>query len=106
MPLRPDGLAQVNAAYRAMAEFYRPMAPSDGFGNLLVPFEELDLDAEASEYEQRWTREEDAGSYHAGCPNRPDRPALIFTVEAARCICGQDKNSARRLLSMALEALG
>ncbi len=38
---------------------YRPAAPSDGFGNITVPEDELDLDAEARAYAERWSREEE-----------------------------------------------
>lgn len=56
---------QIETAYVQMAEEarYRPAAPSDGFGHITVPLEDLDLDAEARAYARSWDRDEDAGEY-------------------------------------------
>jgi hypothetical protein len=107
MDMSPETMKQIEDAYRRMAEEgkYRPAAPSDGFGNLMVPEDELDLDAEASQYPERWWPEEDRGEYNVGVPGMGDRPALIFTIEAARLICGTDRGHAARLLRMAADEL-
>jgi hypothetical protein len=100
---------QIEDAYRRMAEEgkYRPAAPSDGFGGLLAEDEsELDLDAEAADYAQRWWPEEDLGEYHIGVPGFERRPALIFAVEAARISNGAGSGPhAARLLRMAADEL-
>lgn len=98
---------QITGAYRRMAAEarYRPQAPSDGCGNISCPVEELDLDLEADEYGFRWWREEEDCQYAIGCANYPTRPALIFAVEAARCLCGTQDDVALRLLRMAVAAL-
>jgi hypothetical protein len=67
---------------------YRPAAPSDGLGNITVPSEELDLEAEADKYARRWNQEEDSRDFHVGVCNFPTRPATIFAIEAARSMCG------------------
>lgn len=45
-PLNSTFKEQLDRAYRRVAEFYRPSAPSDGFGNIPVHPSELDLDAQ------------------------------------------------------------
>lgn len=98
-------------AYRRMAQEaqYRPAAPSDGMGNITVPFAELEVGIEAREYANRWWQAEDAGDYVIGYPSFERRPALIFTVEAARVICGSTDETgiatAARLLRMAATEL-
>jgi hypothetical protein len=84
-PLFTNIREQIEATYRMMAEVgYRPAAPSDGFGHITVPVEELDLDQEAAAYATRWWDEEDAFTFNIGCCNYPTRPATIYAVEAAR----------------------
>jgi hypothetical protein len=69
---------------------YRPAAPSDGFGNITVPIQELDIDAEAAEYAENWWAEEDELMFAVGCCNFSTRPATIYAIEAARLMCGGD----------------
>lgn len=105
--ISPETKEQIEGAYRRMAEEgkYRPAAPSDGFGSVTVPEEELNLDAEASQYvERRWS-EEDRGQYDLGVPDGGDRPALIFAIEATRLLCGTDRAHAAKLLRMAADEL-
>jgi hypothetical protein len=105
---RPE-LEQIEAAYRAMAREarYRPAAPSDGLGNITVPEAELDLDAEARGYAERWWAEEDEGTFLIGCANWSERVAMIYAVEAARLCCGgfDSRRYALRLLQMAVREL-
>lgn len=109
MDMRDETKEQIEDTYRRMAEEgkYRPAAPSDGFGGLLAESEEeLDLDQEAADYAKRWWEEENRGDYSIGVPSGEDRPALIFTVEAAKLICGTgSKGHAARLLRLAADAL-
>jgi hypothetical protein len=108
MAMRPEAREQIEDIYRRLAEEgrYRPAAPSDGMGGVLVPEEELDLDAEAADYAERWRAEEDRGDYQIGSCSKEDRPAFIFTIEAARIIAGVgSKGHAARLLRMAADEL-
>lgn len=81
---------QIRQAYKTMAEEarYRPAAPSDGMGNLTVPVESLDLEAEATKYAERWEAEEHVHSFWIGVCDYPTRPATIYAIEAARLMCG------------------
>ncbi len=101
---------QIADAYRRMAveARYRPAAPSDGFGNITVAEELLDLDAEAREYAARWWQQEDKRRFTLGCANYEERTAMIFALEAARFCCSGlgSRPFARQLLEMALEELG
>ena len=98
---------QIEDAYRRMADQgrYRPAAPSDGMGNITVPLEDLDLDAEAKEYARRWTEEENKGLFYVGVCNFSTRPSTIFAIEAARNLCGVSDGAALRLLKMAAAEL-
>lgn len=99
--------SQISDAYRSMATQarYRPAAPSDGWGNITVPEEALDIYKECASYVQQWMAEEDEHSFQVGCPSFEGRPALIFVVEAARAINGVNYELARDLLRMAVAEL-
>jgi hypothetical protein len=86
---------------------YRPAAPSDGFGNISFPLTELDLDAEAREYAERWWKEEGEGVFVVGSCDYRTPPATIFAIEAARLMCGgiDGNEPALRLLKMAVQQL-
>jgi hypothetical protein len=105
--MREQTQQQIRDTYRRMATEarYRPAAPSDGLGNIAVPAEELDLDAEMDSYAERWTEEEDTARFHVGVCNYPTRPATIFAVEAARSLCGTADDVAVDLLRLALAEL-
>ena len=100
--MREPTHAQIVSAYRRMAEEARnrPAAPSDGLGNISVPVEDELLDHEAEDYARRWWKEEDGGQFYVGLCNYATRPATIFTVEAARALCGAQDDLARNLLRM------
>ena len=89
LSIPPDCLEQIEDAYRTMAERvrYRPAAPSDGFGNITVPLEDLDLDTEARNYAACWWEQEDECAYVIGCPDYTLRRAMIYLIEAARMCC-------------------
>ncbi|WP_416957791.1 hypothetical protein ACNKF0_09430 [Nocardioides sp. T5] len=99
---------QVVDAYRRMASEvrYRPAAPSDGMGNMVMPEAELLLDEEAAAYARRWLAvEDDDGTFDVGTPDVDARPALVFTVEAARLTAGAVFEPAVQLLRMAADEL-
>ena len=99
---------QIRNAYRRMAAeaHYRPAAPSDGMGTITVPLETLDLEAEASVYAAQWHRDEERGMADMiGYPDFGDLAVLVFTVEAARCLCGMEPEIAAVLLRMAADEL-
>lgn len=100
---------QIGEAYERMATEarYRPSAPSDGFGNITMPIDELDLEAEQINYALRWWQEEDDHTFSIGCCNYPTRPATIFAIEAARLMCGgsDSEGPALNLLRMAVADL-
>lgn len=93
-------LKQIAQVYGKMAKtaHYRPAAPGDGMGNVSVVGP---LPAEAATYASVWWEEEDSGVYNLGYPDYQLRPALIYIVEAARCMNGMDLGTARKLLRMA-----
>jgi hypothetical protein len=110
MSLPPADIeGQIADAYRRMVREarYRPAAPSDGLGNITMPLEELNLDAEAKRYAQHFWQEEEDTTYCIGCPGYGERPALVYAVEAARLLCAGlgGRSVARRLLEMALREL-
>lgn len=97
---------QIATTYAHMAHLgYRPAAPSDGFGNITVPLDQLDLGAESMKYARSWDTEEDEQSWYVGCPPFEGRPALILAIEAARLICGCSPDIAARLLRFAADDL-
>jgi hypothetical protein len=99
---------RIRQAYRAMAveANYRPSAPSDGFGNITVPMERLDLEVEAAAYAERFQADEHhSGEFFIGCTNYPTNRATVYAIEAARDLCGGGVALARRLLEMALAEL-
>lgn len=108
-PIPAPCAEQITSAYRLMAEYarYRPAAPSDGFGGITVPLEELDIDAEAWDYTERWWTDEDDCEFFIGHANFNYRRAMIFAVEAARLMCGDNDvlPYVRALLTLALAEL-
>jgi hypothetical protein len=100
---------QISSAYCAMAREakYRPAAPSDGFGNIAVPEEELNINKEVSDYTKSWWQQEDDCKFWIGCCDFRTRPATIYAVEAARQMCGglSGNKTALKLLRMAVKEL-
>lgn len=73
------------SAYRMLADLgYRPAAPGDGYGNIVVPLEELDLDAEAESYAHRFMAEEDTHCYRAGVTHYSFNRVAVLVLEALR----------------------
>src|SRR2546425_1567311 len=88
--LSADVEKQLTEAYWRMAAkaHYRPSAPSDGFGGITRPLEDLKIEAEARDYARRWWREEDeGGSFNIGLANFEARRAMVYAVEIARLCC-------------------
>ena len=52
-----------------------------------------------------WTQEESACTFPIGCPNWPDRAALVYLIYAARSLCAMDYGAAARLTKLAQEAI-
>lgn len=102
-----DSFIQIIDAYATMSDEarYRPAAPSDGFGNIPVPETELDIEQEQLSYARKWWKDEDSRSYWIGCPSFQHRPAMIYTIEAARLIAGTDSERAKVLLQMAIDEI-
>ena len=102
---------RVCKAYVQMARNakYRPQAPSDGLGSILLSKEELEdrqrLSNEASDYADRFFKEEDTLQFHIGCSDYETNRALVYTIEAARLLCagGPSRLRALKLLEMAVE---
>ena len=107
MNITRDIFEQVTGAYRTMAaHLYRPMAPSDGFGNIVPDESELDLEAEATEYALRWwEQEDDCGTYVLGFPNYRERVALVYLIEAAKSISAANTDWSLMLARVAVEEL-
>ncbi len=81
-------------AYLAMATRadYRPSAPGDGMGHVTLTKEQSKDDArlaqEARAYAERFNAEENTRAFFIGCSNFDTNKALIWTIEAARALCG------------------
>lgn len=104
----PEVTQQIASAYARMARVarYRPSAPSDGFGNVQVDEEQLNVSDEQARYVEQWWTEEQTDSYWVGVPNYVDRHALIYIIEAARTLNGGNPDVTARLLKMALAEVG
>jgi hypothetical protein len=98
-------------AYLNMARVakYRPQAPGDGCGAVSLTCDEAAdperLWAEAVAYAKRFNDEENDRAFNIGCTNFSTNRACIYTIEAARCLCGGADEVAAILLKMALEEL-
>jgi Fe-S oxidoreductase len=92
-------------AYRRMAPFYRPGAPSDGLGNITVPVEDLDLDTESLEWAVGLSRQADEGTFAIGCPDFTTNRAYAYAIELARVLCAPDVKTARALLGLLTDEL-
>jgi len=103
-------LARFKEAYLEMARQarYRPMALSDGWGNILLSAKELrdptQLDTEATTYAEDFCAEEDTDSFNIGCSDFETNRAFVWTIEAARCLAAGvfGKAAAHMLLKMAI----
>src|ERR1035441_6575044 len=79
---------EIREAYLQMAEKarYRPQAPSDGMGGILLSLKELNdqsiLEKEADAYAQRFAEQERTRSFYIGVSNQliADH-AFVYTIE-------------------------
>jgi hypothetical protein len=113
-PLGIEGpkVARFRRAYLRMAKEakYRPQAPSDGFtGNVALTKQQLAdpirLKQEATEYALRFNAEEDTLRFQLGCSDFHTNMAFVWTVEAARALCGARSDLALDLLLMAVKEI-
>jgi hypothetical protein len=109
MKMSDPRLRRFRAAYVEMVRTarYRPQAPEDGFGNILLTRAELEdqsrLEAEATSYAIRFLREEDSGSWHLGYSDFSTNRAFMWAIEAARQLATgtSGRATALKLLQMA-----
>src|SRR5579885_2667300 len=98
-------------AYLEMAERakYRPAAPNDGCGGILLSKAELQnrerLEAEARRYAAQYLADDDTMTYPIGCPDGRAARAFCYTIEAARTMCGPTPRFAETLLRLAIAEL-
>ena len=109
MRISEKSVDQIMDSYKAMADEarYRPAAPSDGMGTIVVPLKELDLEDEASRYVVDWWEQEDKREFRVGCCDFTTRPSTIYAIEASRNMCAgtAGREVALRLLKMAVREL-
>lgn len=102
---------RIREAYLIMAKAeYRPAAPGDGMGSVNLTPEQLAddaiLQAEADQYANEFIKEEDnGGMFTIGVSKYESNRALVFTIEAARLMCGGANEEAMELLRYAKEEL-
>jgi len=93
-------------AYRQMAKVarYRPAAPSDGYGNITVKWNDPDdLEKEARRYAKKIYKQDENGLFKVyGCANFSTKRALVYVLEAAKNLCSGDDEDALKLLDMAI----
>jgi hypothetical protein len=84
---------RIQEAYLQMAERakFRPQAPSDGMGNIQLSDEDLTdpkrLAKEATEYADRFVKEENTQQFDIGCSDFTTNRAFVYTIEAAKALC-------------------
>jgi hypothetical protein len=97
-------------AYKLMATRakYRPQAPGDGMGNVLLSREQASdparLDKEAVAYARAFAAEDDERTFCIGCCDFRSSRAFVFVIEAARQLASGDEGNATavKLLKMAI----
>jgi hypothetical protein len=102
--------SRIREAYFQMAHKaeYRPSAPTDGGGNILLSGQELRnstrLQQEASTYANQFMQEENSHKFWIGVSDFPTNRAFAYTIEAARALCGSvvNRSLALKLLEMAV----
>jgi hypothetical protein len=105
----PYTTRRVIAAYKQMAKHYRPLAPSDGLGHVLLSKEELAdprrLEQEAKEAALQFvTEDNDCNHVVHGCANGNDTATMFYCLRVAElCCAGADRNLIAALLKLALK---
>jgi len=96
----PSEIQRFQEAYRQMATgdkpHYRPGAPSDGWGNITVPIEELDLETESLRWAVKLSREADEGSSPDYLTNR----AFVYATSLVDALCMPELGLARKLVNL------
>jgi hypothetical protein len=102
---------RADRAYRILVDCkYRPMAPSDGCGNI-DPDYDLDdwdnLEAEVEAFIQRVEDEDDMLTLAVGCPDYTDNVSYLVLIEALRHLCGMGpRANTKAMLAAAIKHLG
>jgi len=102
---------RIREAYLRMARDakFRPAAPGDGFGTVLLSDEqakdEARLEAEATKYATEFIEEENTRKFNIGVSNGVTNRAFAYTIEAARLLCGMGDSAlyAKKLLQFAID---
>jgi hypothetical protein len=63
---------------------YQPAAPSHGFGDIAVPIPDLEVNARAREYPERFIAEENTNHFFVGCTDYAFNRAAVLALEAFR----------------------
>jgi hypothetical protein len=98
-------------AYLEMAPFYRPEAPSDGFGHIQLSTEQCRnrqrLECEATKYAAHFLAEDRERTFWIGCADYRTARAFMWVVEAARQLASGDMGNptALRLLKLATKEI-
>lgn len=99
-------------AYLEMAKTakFRPEAPSDGFGNIMLEPEELEdgdiLAAEAERYAKRLIQQENQSKIAIiGCTNGSYNKLFVYLLNAAQMCCGTSDSFPflKRLVKMSMD---
>lgn len=102
-------MSQRSQERKRFEEAYREIAAQAGWRRLAICLSEEErqdqhrLDREASEFASDFQAEANLGKFHIGAPDWSTNRALVYTIEAARCLCGVDAERAVKLLQMALD---
>jgi hypothetical protein len=103
----PDPRSQrFHDAYLMMAADarYRPAAPGDGFGPVLLSeaqaHDPVRLEQEACKYAGQFAQDDEREEHWTGCTNYDTNRAFVFVIEAARALCSgsHDQSGARPAL--------
>ena len=81
------------AQYRAYPIYEKPLASM------------AELQDEAAAYSEKFLAEDTRCIFHIGCSDFDTNRALVYTIEAARALCGATPNLARRLLQLAQDEI-
>lgn len=110
--LRPHWVDDVQAAYVRMARAaYRPQAPSDGFGHILLDEEQLAdpvrLEIESWEAARAFFEADARLSFVvSGCTDGRLAATMYLALEAAQMCCGGTSGgNLRKVLELAIDAL-
>jgi hypothetical protein len=109
-PVKHPLIRRFAEAYMAMAQqaHYRPATPGDGCGGINLSAQQFRdpqrLSAEAQDYAVEFLEEEQQMRFRIGCSDFRTNRALVYTIEAARLLCGGLVGDlyAIKLLNMAL----